>query len=135
MEEIDSAVYVSTAVSPLSDEELQQLHEVAKKRNSAEGITGALVYNGLNFMQLLEGNKAAVSECLSRISRDRRHSGLAIIRRHTRNYREFENWDMMYNRVSSKGLQPAEPFADWLARKEVSENTRLIFSSFRSLGI
>jgi len=135
VEEIYSAVYVSTALSPLSDDELRQLHEVAKTRNSAEDITGALLYNGLNFMQLLEGRKAAVSDCLSRISRDHRHSGMAIIRRDTRLHREFEDWDMLYSRVSSEGLKPAEPFADWLARKQVSDNTRLIFASFQSLGM
>ena len=55
-----SLIYVSRATADLGADDLAALGEAAAAANAARGITGMLAYNGEHFMQLLEGQDAAV---------------------------------------------------------------------------
>lgn len=68
-------VYVSTSRLGLTDADVKQILQQARERNKAKGITGLLVFNGLNFIQALEGEAEPVLATMSAISRDPRHSG------------------------------------------------------------
>lgn len=53
--------------------------ERAFERNRAENITGLLVYNHTQFLQFIEGPRAAVSRCYARIADDARHRSPVVI--------------------------------------------------------
>jgi len=57
----------------LTAQEIEGLTAAARARNDALGISGILLFDGLHFIQVLEGPDAAVDELFESISRDRRH--------------------------------------------------------------
>lgn len=70
--------YLSTAAAT-ADGDLDQLVASARERNATNGVRALLFYNGLNFLQTLEGPRVAVTALFERIANDTRHSGLKII--------------------------------------------------------
>ena len=89
-------VYVSTARPGLDPVELEEMLAAARARNGALSITGLLVYNGVNFMQALEGPGDAVAAVYDSIARDPRHTGpVAVLEEHVET-RAFPGWSMAY---------------------------------------
>ncbi len=127
-----SLIYVSTVTDAFQREGLAALGEQAALANARLGVTGLLVYNGQHFMQLLEGEDAAVDQLLDRIARDERHSGLAVIRRDRRHTRECPNWSMRSFMTPLQGAGSATMFAARLP-EAFAADTRVIFTSFASL--
>jgi hypothetical protein len=92
-----SVIYVSVANPGLTQEDIAALVAGAQQCNARDELTGALIYNGQNFMQLLEGPVAKVEACLARIRADRRHNGMIEIRRRRVTAREFAGFAMLYS--------------------------------------
>jgi hypothetical protein len=63
-----------------------------QERNAANGIGGVLIYNGLNFIETLEGTPAAVERAFERVSNDTHQSGVRVIDRMTGDARLFNGW-------------------------------------------
>ncbi len=53
--------------------------DVSRLRNPAAGISGALIFDGERFCQLLDGPQAAVQALIDRLGTDRRHVGLTVL--------------------------------------------------------
>jgi hypothetical protein len=105
-EPLISVVYVSSAVSLMSEEELISILQVSRRNNAREGITGMLLYRDGNFMQVLEGPESKVSERLAIICKDSRHrSFLRLVTIHDQT-RSFQEWSMGFRNLSS--LEPEE---------------------------
>lgn len=96
-------VYVSTAVPGLTDEDMEAILNASQSNNEERYITGYLVHNGANFMQLIEGPRAEVDEIYSRLQTDPRHSGVVRILAEWCRERAFPNWSMNYFRVDRHG--------------------------------
>lgn len=94
MTELLSIIYVSSAVNPFDDTELEQLLVDARNFNSANSLTGVLLYADGNFLQCLEGPVDSVLRAYDRISASRRHKGLIELNRSNVQYRSFESWEM-----------------------------------------
>lgn len=92
-------VYVSTAAVPLRDDDLVEILEAARSRNSASNVTGLLAYNGLNFMQALEGDSRDVLTIMASITADPRHSGIVVISREAISEPAFDGWSMRLSRT------------------------------------
>lgn len=92
-----SVVYVSVADPALSTADIEALVGQAQANNARDELTGALIYNGQNFMQLLEGASDKVEARLGAIRADPRHHGMIEIRRRTVDAREFAGWSMLYS--------------------------------------
>lgn len=73
MDSLYQVVYTSTATEPFSKTALMELLRGSVRRNSRAGITGLLLYQNGAFMQVLEGEKAALMELFEKISHDPRH--------------------------------------------------------------
>jgi len=95
-------VYVSTAVPAWSRAALEELVEGSRRRNSAAGITGLLLYADGSILQALEGPEPAVADLLERIGRDPRHRGLSVILRRPTERRIFGDWAMAYEVVGAR---------------------------------
>jgi hypothetical protein len=74
--------------------ELNIIMKGAIRRNQANRITGALVFDRLWFLQVLEGERDVVSETVLRIANDQRHDRLTIMDARPIGERAFGNWWM-----------------------------------------
>ena len=94
-----SILYVSVADPDLGTDAIHGIVSHSQRRNLADGITGIMLYNGSNFLQLIEGKGAVIDACYARIQRDPRHSGVATLREEAITLREFPDWAMRYSLI------------------------------------
>lgn len=91
-----SVIYVSVADPGLTRADIAAMVGNAQANNARDALTGALIYNGQNFMQLLEGPVPRVEACLARIRADLRHNGMIEVRRRLVEARDFAEFSMLY---------------------------------------
>lgn len=68
-------LYISTAPD-LPRETVEDILRASARNNPQAGITGLLLYNGRNFLQMIEGEESDLLSLMARIARDPRHSGI-----------------------------------------------------------
>lgn len=90
---------------PLSTGTIEKILESSRRYNTANAITGMLLFNGNFFLQCLEGGRAAVNETYGRILRDERHIESVLLSYETIERRAFSDWAMGYV-AWSKDLRP-----------------------------
>ncbi|MEM6594790.1 MAG: BLUF domain-containing protein [Pseudomonadota bacterium] len=88
-------VYSSDARPGTTAEDVARIIEQAEAANTRSRITGALVFDGDRFCQLLEGERAQVNRTMERIRRDMRHSNIKIIGACDSLARRFPGWSML----------------------------------------
>ena len=99
--------YVSVATRTLSSVDLQNILETAITSNRDADITGILLFNGTNFMQVLEGPQEEVEKIFAKICDDDRHRNVVVIYREKTGAREFEEAPMLLQIVpASHGVAP-----------------------------
>ena len=86
-------LYISTAPS-LTREDVDSILASSARNNPERGITGLLLYNGRNFLQLLEGEDAELETLMARIARDPRHTGFSILQSSPIDNRACDKWAM-----------------------------------------
>jgi hypothetical protein len=101
--DLDSLVYVSSAVRLLSLEEITHLLKRARERNKKYGIIGVLLYIGGNLMQYIEGPKDNLDIIYKIIREDEQHTGLILVSRETIESRQFGDWSMGYQTKDVEG--------------------------------
>jgi hypothetical protein len=69
-------VYISTASADLGQVDIVNILEASARNNPGREITGFLVFNGRNFLQLVEGPETSLLALMADITRDSRHSGI-----------------------------------------------------------
>jgi len=95
-----SLMYVSSAVEELPESVLQDILRTAVRRNAGDDITGMLLYCGGNFMQVLEGEEAAVRATFERVRIDSRHKDVYLLGIRPISEREFGDWKMGFRHVA-----------------------------------
>jgi hypothetical protein len=101
-------VYVSQAAKAFSTENLAALLEHSRDWNSADDITGLLIYRYNddfrrgNFLQVLEGPEDAVADVWSRISSDPRHHTIIVLEEGESDARAFGDWSMGFRNVDEQ---------------------------------
>ncbi|WP_324680062.1 BLUF domain-containing protein [Hymenobacter sp. GOD-10R] len=98
-------IYMSTASWSMTDAELAQLLRQAQQGNERGGITGALVYSNGQFMQIMEGEQAALEELYAQLGQDRRHQGLFKLADRPIPVRRFSEWSMGFQVVSPAAFE------------------------------
>ncbi|MBU7579508.1 MAG: BLUF domain-containing protein [Porphyrobacter sp.] len=86
-------LYISTAPT-LSRDEVDAILATSARNNPARGITGLLLYNGRNFLQLIEGEEEELVALMLRITEDARHSGITVLDRRAIEARACPDWAM-----------------------------------------
>lgn len=94
-------IYLSQAVAPFSDEQLQDLLLQARSYNAEQDITGILLYGNNQFVQVLEGEEAAVRALYEHIRQDTRHRDSTTFADKDIEQRAFEGWAMAFHPVDS----------------------------------
>ena len=74
--------------------DLNDILDASARNNEKAGITGALIFDTLWFVQILEGEREAVSATLRRILADERHDAVTIIDARSIETRLFGTWWM-----------------------------------------
>jgi Sensors of blue-light using FAD len=111
-------IYSSASSTPLQQEDLQDILVQARSKNARAGITGALAYVDGCFLQVLEGEAAAVQQLMARIAIDLRHETVTVLQAGEIAAAAFPDWQMAY--VSATSAQVAE-WAGLNARTELPE--------------
>jgi hypothetical protein len=84
----------SRVPAPDRDAELGNIFSVARRKNAANGITGALLLYDEWFAQTLEGDEGAVRKLFARIEQDDRHDGIEVREQGVVAARVFPRWSM-----------------------------------------
>jgi len=98
-------VYCSRAADGVDDTAVARIVATAQRLNSAQGISGLLVWGGGMFFQWLAGPRAAITQRMDSIRRDPRHERVVILSE-TEEVRErlFPDWSM--ERVAPGDIRP-----------------------------
>lgn len=94
-------LYCSQAVRVFNEEQLADLLEASLAWNIRYAITGLLCYGNGHFVQVLEGEPAAVEDLFARIQRDRRHHQVHVLSRGVGPARRFDDWRMAFTKAQA----------------------------------
>ena len=88
-------VYCSRASAAVDDASVERIVASAQRHNPAHGITGLLVFGGGIFFQWLEGPRDNVTQLMTKLQNDPRHSSIVTLSQ-AEDVRErlFPQWDM-----------------------------------------
>lgn len=103
---LERVVYVSQSANP--DPALVSLAEIlaaADRNNRRDGLTGALVVSGGQFLQFLEGARQDLTRMMAKLEQDPRHRQMQVLNRAPIDRRMFGEWTMVAARISP-GQQP-----------------------------
>jgi hypothetical protein len=103
-------VYISRAVHPLSDQELEGLLQQCRRDNTLHGITGILFYSHGNIAQLFEGEPVIADALFARIAVDGRHSHVHKLIDKPIAERSFAGWSMAFHPIEQQGFAALEGF-------------------------
>jgi len=102
--------YASHPIPGLEQCRLRALVQRAREANAAAGITGCLVFDGRQILQVLEGGQQAVEALFDRIQGDPRHEHIRLLWQGMAHRREFVERPMAcYNLAWRHMLGAGEP--------------------------
>ncbi len=97
-------IYCSQATHDIAPEELVALLELARASNERAGLRGMLLYCSQSFLQLLEGESAALDATYARITADDRHTNLRLLLDTEVSAPLFPDWTMGFEHVDDEEL-------------------------------
>lgn len=100
-------IYRSRAAAGLTDDDLGDISAISSARNKRLGVSGFLVdFDGL-FLQVLEGDEAAVDGLMQVIRLDPRHSEVEVLLAKRTSRRQFGFWGMNRGPLADAGFRQA----------------------------
>lgn len=131
---VKTLTYISLASLDLTARDLADILEVARRRNALEGITGLLIFNGVRFLQVVEGDEEAIRHLAEILRRDPRHTAFEIQDERLVEERSFPDWTMKLVQVSTT-FQAAEREIDACLSDAVDPSIRkLVLANTREIG-
>ncbi|WP_375434693.1 BLUF domain-containing protein [uncultured Hymenobacter sp.] len=103
-------IYISRAVHPLSDQDLQALLSQCRRDNAQHNVTGVLFYSHGNIAQLIEGEPEILEPLFEKISRDGRHSNVVKLVSKLISVRSFPDWSMAFHPLEPVGFETLQGF-------------------------
>lgn len=95
-------IYASRACN-VSLADLESILDACQRNNPLRCISGMLLFDNGHFLQLLEGDRGAVSDCFLRIAKDTRHRDVQLLICGPIEARLFTRWSMYH--VATHGAQ------------------------------
>ncbi|HEY0817208.1 MAG TPA: BLUF domain-containing protein [Rhizobacter sp.] len=86
--------YVSRSIA--TPTQVEDILARARAQNATRQVTGALLFTGGHFAQVLEGPAPALADTMSAIAADGRHEALKILLDEALPTRRFGAWSMAY---------------------------------------
>jgi len=119
-----SLVYVSSGVRQFEKQEILDILQVSRKNNARLRITGILLYQDGNFMQVLEGTEQDLCELMCSIERDHRHRGVIVLLKKAIRERQFPQWSMAFKDLNELPPEDAAAFSPFLREPVEDEQFR-----------
>lgn len=94
-------IYTSKMSAHVGEPEIQEILEVARRKNQQLNLTGLLCFGSRQFLQCLEGPRGAVNATYASIMGDSRHAEVVLLSYKEIDRREFSDWLMGYVPESS----------------------------------
>ena len=101
MNSLTSLIYASDAAADFREHQIPGLLKTIRPANAKRGITGMLIFNQHSFLQVLEGEVAAVESLFAHIALDPRHSGVTCLTVEPVESRSFSDWYMDFATVDA----------------------------------
>jgi hypothetical protein len=114
MADLIHLVYVSFANKSLTEKELESLLTEIRKKNAQQNVTGLLLYNDLNFIQVIEGTKKTIHKVFNSIEQDSRHTNVVKLLEEPIKKRAFPDWSMGYRKLSKEQSSSIPGFSNFL---------------------
>ncbi|MDQ0326612.1 hypothetical protein J2R99_002481 [Rhodopseudomonas julia] len=115
--------------------EIAAILEISQINNTADELTGALIFNSGVFAQVLEGRRSAIEKGFERIQRDPRHSDVHVLFFFPVPERAFPNWSMAFIGRSRRGQNLFADLADKTGFEEARLQGERLFSIMREIAI
>lgn len=127
-------IYRSKATDDITDNDLKEILAVARKFNGENGITGCLLYNKNQFLQLLEGEFSSLMELYEKIKVDDRHHEVHLLHMRETEYRIYPDWTMAFKSLSKSELTNKAGITEFTEMEENKKDAVLSKQLFHSLG-
>ena len=95
--------YFSSVSSQWTPFDTGAILQVSRRNNLLRGITGLLLFDKGQYLQVLEGDPKTVNSLFEVIKDDRRHTGVTEVFRQPIVHRDFAGWSMAYQELSKVG--------------------------------
>jgi len=100
-------VYISSAKLGLTEGEIINIVEDARVNNRKNEVTGLLLFNSGNFMQVVEGCVPNVENLYEKIRQDNRHTEVKLLLKESITHRNFSAWTMGFKNIEKlKKINP-----------------------------
>lgn len=134
MSDLQCLLYMSTASRDMEPGEVDRLLRRARVRNQSNGLTGALLQYGGRFVQVLEGQPAAVAQCFARIRTDPRHRDVTCLYTGEIEAPTFPDWSMRYVVSAGQPDRAVSAFLDQLLYQPSPDTVRQALALLRRLA-
>ena len=125
-------IYVSRCNRPMKQDELIEMLNTIRQHNRLNGISGCLIHQDGEFMQLLEGKQQVLHALRDRIRADERHEDFRVIAEGPLQQRVFNDWGMVLRHVGDSEGSKQPDFSAWQKRKirfaELADDPRLCYA-------
>lgn len=104
-------IYRSTGSDSLKESDVLDILRSSQTRNQRDRVSGLLIYQAPQFVQMIEGPEAEVRSLYDRISNDPRHTDIELIIRQEVEQAAMPTWAMGYFSSQTIGTGGAsDPF-------------------------
>lgn len=102
MRDLTCWMYISTTIIPRAHaaQVIDAIVAVSRHRNAILEVTGALIFSGDSFAQIIEGPADAIADLRASISHDVRHREILTMADGEQTRREFADWSLAYSGTS-----------------------------------
>lgn len=88
---------VNRVPAAIAADVVDKIVSAARARNANHGITGALLFTGIHFVQIVEGPAAAIAALWANVQADPRHDSLVVASHGPLAERRFDGWSLAYS--------------------------------------
>lgn len=119
--------YVSSCKDTLTAKDLEHLFLVNKRNNTEHGVSGILIYNNGNFLQILEGDEDTVKNIFKKIKRDSRHRNLITLINNSIDERIFHDYESGFIHFEDpKKRKELRNYISWLKEAEIKNVDKVV---------
>lgn len=121
-------IYLSTAADGFGQVDMVDVLEASARNNPASGISGFLLFNGRNFLQLIEGEKPALRSLLAKLAHDPRHSGITLLEDQEIDMPTCSKWSMRRIKLADNVAQRTQDLKESLPEGLGLQTQRIVLN-------
>jgi len=127
-------IYRSKATSDITENDLKDILEVARDFNGQHNITGCLLYNNKQFLQLIEGEFDTLMALYEKIKTDERHEDVLLLHMRETEYRIYPEWTMAFKSLDETELTNNAGVTQFTEFEESKDDQILSKQLFTAIG-